>query len=241
MLGRVGYGGPAARRARTPQLAPTWRIMGAADRIGAPLDPRRFDESYYRRFYGGPERVHGAREIAHLASGVAGIAAWLGVDVRSVLDVGAGVGLWRRWFRRHRPRVQFRSIDVSEYACRAYGHERRDISAWRARHAFDLIVFHSVLQYMRDADAARAIDNVGRMCRGLLYLETVTSEDAPNLDLARTDTAIHVRPAAWYRARLSRHFVQVGAGLWASRRANVALYALEAPAPSPAKRVRRRA
>jgi SAM-dependent methyltransferase len=195
------------------------------------MHARSFDRSYYRRYYLGPDRVHGARDIAHLASGVSGIAAWLGVDVRAVLDVGAGTGLWGRWFRRHRPRVELRSIDVSEYACRAYGHERRDISAWRARRSFDLVVFHSVLQYMGDAEAARAIDNVGRMCRGLLYLEAVTREDTPNLDLERTDTAIHVRPAAWYRARLSRHFVEIGAGLWAARRAQLPLYALEAPPP----------
>jgi SAM-dependent methyltransferase len=202
------------------------------------MDPRRFDEAYYRRFYLGRGRVHGAREIGHLASGVTGIAAWLGVDVRSVLDVGAGTGLWGQWFRRHQPTVRFRSIDVSEYACETFGHERRDISAWRARRSFDLVIFHSVLQYMEAAAAERAIDNVGRMCRGLLYLEVVTREDGPNLDLARTDTAIVVRPAAWYRARLSRHFVQVGAGLWAARRAKVALYALEAAAPLPARKRR---
>lgn len=183
--------------------------------------------------------MHGARDIAHLASGVFGISAWLGVDVRSVLDVGAGTGLWRRWFRRHHPGVRFRSIDVSEYACRAYGHERRDISAWRARTTFDLVIFQSVLQYLEDPDAARAIDHVGRMCRGLLYLEAVAREDAPTLDLGKTDTAIHVRTAAWYRARLSRHFTQIGAGLWASRRAGVALYALEAPAPPARRKVRR--
>lgn len=189
----------------------------------------RFDAAYYRRYYGGPDRVHGAQEIAHLASGVAGLARWLGVDVRSVLDVGAGPGLWRRWFRRHRPAVRYRSIDVSDHACRVYGHERRDISRWRAARTYDLVVCQSVLQYLEDAAAARAIDHLGRMCRGLLYLETVAHEDTPNLDLEKTDTNIHVRPAAWYRARLSRHFVQIGAGLWASRRARIPLYALEVP------------
>ena len=206
------------------------------------LESRRFDRSYYRRFYAGPDRVHGARDIARLASGVVGIAAWLGVEVRSVLDVGAGTGLWGRWFRRHRPRARVRSIESSEYACRAYGHERRDIAAWCARETFDLVVFHSVLQYLDDAQAARAIVHVGRMCRGLMYLEAVAREYGPLLDLGRTDTAIHVRPAAWYRARLSRHFVQVGAGLWASRRARIPLYALEAAAPDasgPRRAVRR--
>jgi SAM-dependent methyltransferase len=196
-----------------------------------PRDPARFDAAYYRRYYGGPDRVHGAREVAHLAAGVAGLASWLGVDLRAVLDVGAGTGLWRRWFRRHRPRVRYRSVDVSEHACRVYGHERRDISRWRVARAFDLVVCQSVLQYLDDRDAARAVDNLGRMCRGLLYLETVTREDTPSLDLERTDTNIHVRPAAWYRARLARHFVQIGAGLWAAKGARLPLYALEVPEP----------
>lgn len=201
------------------------------------MNAARFDAAYYRRYYGGPDRVHGAREIAHLAAGVAGLAAWLGLEVRSVLDVGAGPGLWGRWFRRHRPGVRYRSIDVSAHACRVWGHERRDISRWRAARSFDLVVCQSVLQYLDDAGAARAVENLGRMCRGLLYLETVTREDGPSLDLAKTDTNVHVRPVRWYRARLARHFVQLGAGLWASRRAGIPLYALEVP-PPPGPRAR---
>lgn len=204
------------------------------------MNPARFDAAYYRRFYRGPDRVHGAREIAALAAGVAGLAAWLGVEVRSVLDVGAGTGLWGAWFRRHRRRVKVRSVDYSADACRLYGHERRDISRWRARGRFDLVVCHSVLQYLDDAAAARAIDNLGRMCRGLLYLEAPAQEDAPILDLARTDTVFHLRPVDWYRARLARHFVQVGAGLWASRGAPVRLWALEAPGPARALTARSR-
>lgn len=209
--------------------------------LGRPPDPARFDAAYYARYYGGADRVHGAAEIAHLAAGVAGIAAWLGLDLRSVLDVGAGPGLWRRWFRRHRPAVRYRSIDVSPHACRVYGHERRDISRWRAARTFDLVVCQSVLQYLDDAAAARAIDNLGRMCGGLLYLETVAREDTPHLDLERTDTNIHVRPADWYRTRLARHFLQVGAGLWAARRARVPLYALEVAPRREGPRRRRRA
>lgn len=200
------------------------------------MDPARFDAAYYARYYRGPGRVHGAREIAALARGVTGLAGWLGLDLRAVLDAGAGTGLWGRWFRRHRPGVKVRSVDVSAHACRAFGHERRDLSRWRARGRFDLVICHSVLQYLDDRAAARAIDNLGRMCRGLLYLEAPTVEDAPILDLARTDTVFHLRPVGWYRARLARHFVQVGAGLWASRRAPLRLWALEGPGDAPLRR-----
>lgn len=188
----------------------------------------RFDEAYYRRHYAGRARVHSAREIARLAGGVTGLAGWLGVELEAVLDVGAGPGLWRDWFRRHRPAVRYRSTDVSPYACRRYGHEQRDISRWRSRERHDLIVCQGVLQYLDDGDAARAIGNLAAMCRGLLYLEAITTRDlAEVVDRGATDLAIHARSGAWYRRRLAPGFVQVGAGLWAARRAGLPLYELE--------------
>ena len=191
--------------------------------------PRPFDEAYYTKHYGGRARVHSAVEIARLASGVCGLAGWLGVELESALDVGAGPGLWRDWFRRHRPEVRYRSTDLSAYACERYGHERRDISRWRARGRFDLVVCQGVLQYLEAADAERAIENLGAMARGLVYLEIVTRHDlAEVVDLETTDTAIHARTGAWYRKRLRPHFVQVGAGLWAARRAGLPFYELEA-------------
>ena len=100
---------------------------------GAMPARQRFDAEYYRRHYQGPDRVHTASQVGRLAAGVSGLAAWLGVEVRSVLDVGAGPGYWRSWFRRHRPGVRYLSTDASAWACRRYGHVRRDISAWRPR------------------------------------------------------------------------------------------------------------
>ena len=91
-----------------------------------------FDASYFRRYYESRRsRVYGQEQIAELARGVTGFVRWFGGDVEKVLDVGAGTGLWRDWFRENLPAVQYRSVDVSEYACAKYGHERRDISQWR--------------------------------------------------------------------------------------------------------------
>lgn len=189
----------------------------------------RFDAGYYHRHYVGADRVHSARELGHLAGGVFGLAGWFGLEIRAVLDVGAGLGLWRGWLERNHPRVKYRSVDVSPYACETYGHELRDISGWRARERFDLVICHSVLQYLDDAAAARALDNIGRMCRGLLYLEAVTRSDVPILDLEKSDTQMHVRSGAWYRRELRRHFFQIGAGLWGARRSPVQLFDLEGP------------
>jgi SAM-dependent methyltransferase len=190
-------------------------------------DGARFDRSFFQRFYYGEDRAHTAREVARLVGGVCGLSRWLGLEIGSVLDVGAGTGVWRAPLRRLVPGVRYRSIDLSPYACRRYGHERRDISRWRARGRFDLVVCHAVLQYLDDAAAARALRNLGAMCAGMLYLEAITRADVPILDLRRTDTAVHLRSPRWYRQRLSQDFVQVGGGLWAARRGPVQLYALE--------------
>ena len=188
----------------------------------------RFDAAYYHRHYLGADRVHSPRQLGQLASGIFGLAGWFGLELRTVLDVGAGLGLWRDWLARAHPRVRYRSVDVSPYACETYGHELRDISTWRARERFDLVVCHSVLQYLDGPGAERAIDNLGAMCRGLLDLEAITRADLDVVDRARTDTAVHARAGRWYRRRLERHFVQVGAGLWASRRSGLLFYELEA-------------
>lgn len=187
----------------------------------------RFDAAYFRRYYRGSGRVHDARELAPLVKGVCGLAAWLGVKVRTVLDVGAGTGVWRGLLGRELPLVRYRSVDVSAHACALFGHERRDISRWRARERYDLVVCHGVLPYLSDREAVSAMGNLGAMCRGLLYLEAITRADLAVLDLQRTDTAVHLRPGSFYRTGLAHDFVQVGAGLWAARRGPVQLYELE--------------
>lgn len=214
--------------------------MPAGRVLSSPAMParQRFDAEYYRRHYQGPDRVHSAPQVGRLAAGVSGLAAWLGVEIRSVLDVGAGPGYWRSWFRRHRPGVRYLSTDVSGWACRRYGHVRRDISAWRPRARYDLVVCQGVLPYLDDGAADRAIENLSAACRGLLYLEAVTRHDLDEVvDAGRTDTSIHVRTGGWYRDRLAPHFAQVGAGLWAARSAGIPLYELEgAPVHSTLRR-----
>jgi hypothetical protein len=189
----------------------------------------RFDESYYARHYGPRRGVLSRREIDQLARGVCGLAAFLGQPVERVLDVGAGAGFWRDWFRRNRPAIRVRSVDASPYACERFGHERRDISRWRGRERHDLVICHGVLQYLDDAACTRAIANLAAMSRGLLYLEVPTRRDlATIVDREASDLECHARPGAWYRTRLERHFRQVGAGLWAARSSGLVFYELEA-------------
>jgi len=187
----------------------------------------RFGAEYYRRFYG-RDAVHNRRQIASLASAVHSMCTWWGVAPRSMLDVGAGPGYWRDWYRNEHPRVRVSSVDMSEHACAQFGHERRDITEWRPARPFDLVVCHGVLQYPDDAAATRAIDNLAAACAEVLYLEVPTTHDYDHtVDAASTDMDVHHRSARWYRARLEKHFVQAGAGLWVRRGGRVLLYELE--------------
>jgi hypothetical protein len=189
-----------------------------------------FDAKYYRRFYESKKtRVSGAGEGAHLCAGVVGMIRWFGGRLDTVLDVGAGVGLWRDWFRAHLPAVKYRSTEVSDYACATYGHERRDITSWRARERFDLVVCQGVLPYLDDAGASSAIVNLAAMTRGFLYLEAITVRDLGAVcDRDLTDVSVHARPGSFYRTRLAKHFTQIGCGLFYKKDGPLQFYELEA-------------
>lgn len=188
-----------------------------------------FDAGYYARFYESRRtRVQGPKEVAHLASGIVAMVEWLGTDIRSVLDVGAGPGLWRDWFAAQRPKARYLSTDVSPYACETYGHQRRDIVTWRARTRFDLVVCQGVLPYLSRTDAARAVANLGAMTRGFLYLEAVTAEDLRTVcDGTKTDGDMRGHPASFYRKHLDRWFVPLAFGLFMAKSNPVVLYELE--------------
>ena len=196
-------------------------------------DPAPFGAAYFDRFYESKTtRVYGEREVRRLARGVTGMIGWLGGDLHSVLDVGAGSGLWRDWFAARRPSVRYRSTDTSAYACERYGHERRDIARWRARQQFDLVVCQGVLQYLPDDDAESALENIAAMCRGFLYLEVVTQRDLRDAcDTQRTDVEVHARTGAWYRARLRKHFTMLGCGLHYKKDGPLVFYELEQASP----------
>ncbi len=191
--------------------------------------PQPFDARYFRRYYESPRsRVYGRTQVAALASGVAGMVQWLGGDLKKVLDVGAGTGLWRDWFREHRPEVRYRSTDVSVYACAKYGHELRDISRWRSREKFDLVVCQGVLPYLDDPACARAVRNLAAACRGFLYLEAITARDLQQVvDRKRTDLSMEARPAALYRRLLAPHFERLGCGLYYVKGGPAVFYELE--------------
>lgn len=189
-----------------------------------------FDLAYYDRFYVDPKtRVADEAHHGRLVQGVVSMIEYFGVELERVLDVGAGVGRWGAWFAKNRPSVRVRSTELDPVVCERFGHEQRDITSWRAKQSFDLVVCQGVLPYLDDDGCARAIENLAAMSRGFLYLEAITARDLDEVcDRQKTDLRVHARTGRWYRSRLGKHYDEVGAGLFYVKDGEVAFYELEA-------------
>lgn len=190
----------------------------------------QFDDAYYHRYYVDPStRVYTQKRHASLIVGVVSMVEWFGIELRSVLDVGAGLGWWPAWLKRHRRRARVVSTELEKAICEKHGHVQADITTWRIPERFDLVVCQGVLPYLDDEGARKAVGNLASMCGNFLYLEAITKEDFHgSIDAERTDLRVTLRTAAFYRRLLKPHFREVGAGLFAARSANLPFYALEA-------------
>ena len=197
-------------------------MPGVKQRIAAMLGsmPRRaFDAAFYRRFYFDPRtQVTSRAETVARAKTVAALVEHLDIPVRTILDAGCGLGWMRRPLLRAFPRATYTGIEVSRHVCERYGWTHASLSSYRTRRRFDLVICDDVLQYLTDFEAARAIANIGRLCRGALFLQAPTREDwRRNADRSCSDEDIHLRPTSWYRTRLMRRFRHAGFGLYVRR------------------------
>jgi SAM-dependent methyltransferase len=182
-----------------------------------------FDANFYRRFYlDARTQVTTRAEMAAHARLIASLVQSLDLPVRAILDAGCGLGWMRRPLLREFPRAKYTGIEISRHICDRYGWTHASLATYRTRARFDLVVCNDVLQYLTDAEAARAVANLGRLCRGALFLHAPTREDwTRNADRSCSDEDIHLRPTAWYRTRLARRFRHAGFGLYVRRGAPV--------------------
>jgi SAM-dependent methyltransferase len=193
-----------------------------------------FDAGFYRRYYLDPRtRVASRADAVRLGRFVCAYVDYLGFRIRRVLDAGCGLGHLRHPVREYFPRARYVGLETSDYLCCRHGWVQKSIADYAPGTGFDLVFCHDVLQYLDDRTAARALANLGRLCCGALYFSVLTVEDwRRNADRARTDAgadAVRLRPAAWYKARLARHFRPLGGGLLARRGYDPLLWELEKP------------
>ena len=149
--------------------------------------------------------------------------------MQRVLDLGCGIGLWQAVIARHFPRAAYHGVEYSAYLCERYGFEQGSVLDYEAREPFDFVICQGVLPYLGAGDVRKAVNNIAKLCRGVLYLEAVTREDWDEgiIDKRRTDRAMQFHPAALYRRALAKHFRCLGGGLWLSQRSPLPVYALE--------------
>ena len=188
-----------------------------------------FDQAYYQRFYFDPRTAVTSRaEMRARARLIGAFTAHVGLPVRRMLDAGCGTGLLRAPLCRALPKAAYVGLESSEYLCRRYGWQHGTLQDFSAREPFDLVVCYDVLQYLSARQAAGALANLARVCRGVLYFSALTRRDwQVNCDRTRTDPEVHLRDADWYRTRLRRHFREMGAGFWLRRGAPLIVWDME--------------
>lgn len=189
----------------------------------------RFDRAYYDRFYGDEKtRVTSAEETARLARFVTSYLDYLGVRVATVLDVGCGLGLWRKPLKKAYPGVSYVGLEYSEHIATKYGWIQGSIGTYRGA-PVDLVICQGVLQYVPDRELPLAIENLARLSRHALYLEALTQKDwEERVDTDVTDGAVHLRPASRYRRLLSgAGFRACGGGVYLGPKSGGVLFELE--------------
>jgi 2-polyprenyl-3-methyl-5-hydroxy-6-metoxy-1,4-benzoquinol methylase len=190
-----------------------------------------FDKDYYQRFYFDPRTAVVSRaEMNARARLIAAYAEHIGLPVRRMLDAGCGIGLLRAPLQRAFPRSVYVGLEYSEYLCKRYGWQQGSLSTYAAD-PFDLVVCYDVMQYLDDYTATRALANLARLTRGVLYLSALTERDwRENCDRTRTDREVHLRSAQWYGRRLRRYFRPSGAGFWVRRGSPLTTWEMETAA-----------
>lgn len=192
--------------------------------------PRRsFDRDYYRRFYSDRHtRVTDRAEMSRRAALIGAILKHFELRVRTILDVGCGVGLLRAPLLAQFADARYQGLETSDYLCRRFGWIRGSIVDYSTASPADLTICYDVAQYLDDRSAARAMARLAAATRMVLYFSALTTEDwRDNCDQARTDGNVHLRTGRWYRARLARRFRPIGLGLWLKRGYRLVQWELE--------------
>lgn len=189
----------------------------------------RFGPEFYRRHYlDRRTRVVTPAEMRRRADLVAAFVRHGELPLRSILDVGCGLGLMRDSLVGHFPRARYTGLEFSEYLCERHGWQQGSVATWNPGRSYDLVICYDVLQYLDVRPAAAALRNLARLCHGVLHFGALTQEDWDlYCDQRNTDRDVHLRPGAWYRRRLAPAFINAGSGMFVRRGAPVHLWELD--------------
>ncbi|MDW5441143.1 class I SAM-dependent methyltransferase [Polaromonas sp. SM01] len=189
-----------------------------------------FDEAYYQRYYFDKKTsVIDAGHVERLGNFVCSYLKYLRVPVKRVLDVGCGIGVWREIVAKHFPDASYQGVEFSAYLCERFGWERGSVVDYSSAEPFDLVICQAVLSYLSPADLKLALHNLGKLSRGALYVEAATREDYDRdiIDDELADPRLYRHRADLYRRGLQDSLIDLGGGVWLSRKLDVPLFELE--------------
>lgn len=189
-----------------------------------------FDEAYYQRFYFDKKTsVVDPQHMERLGTFVCSYLKYLRVPVHRVLDVGCGIGLWKDIMAQHFPGASYQGVEFSPYLCERFGWQQGSVVDYVADAPFDFVICQGVLPYLSPPDLKAALHNLGRLSQGALYVEAVSREDYERdiIDEDLTDNRVFRHRADLYRRGLQEGAIELGGGVWLSRKAEVPLFALE--------------
>ena len=199
-------------------------------------DPSAFDREFFDRFYRRrATRASGPEDFRRVSRFVLAYLDYLEIEVRTVLDLGCGLGRWKAALGEHDPRIRYTGVDISPWASKTYGWHRASVEGFRSDTRYDLVICQDVLPYLPKPRLRQAIDNIASLTGQAAYLQVVTDEDwtGDACDPKRTDGSMNRFPASWYRRLLGRHFLNCGGGLFVPRDGGVVLWELEHCARGP--------
>jgi SAM-dependent methyltransferase len=185
--------------------------MAPPENLPADAGRKRYDEAYFTKWYRDPRtRVHTPDSVRRKVRMVLGVAEYfLGREIRTVLDVGAGEGTWGVELRRVRPGLRYVGVDPSEYVVARHGRRRNiKLGSFEKLHTmslgtgYDLVVCADVLQYIPDAELKRGARHIAGLINGVAFLESYTTGDDMEGDLE----GWHSRSKSKYR----RIFAEAG-------------------------------
>ena len=188
-----------------------------------------FDRAYYQRFYYDTRTAVTTKiEARNRARLIAAHADYIGLPVKRILDAGCGTGMLRKTLLTQLKGATYTGMETSEYLCERYGWDHGLIQTYKSKKPFDLVVCYDVVQYLDSVTAKRALNNLARLCRGMLYFTALTKKDwEENCDQSRTDANVHLRTAEWYRRGLRANFQDLGSGFWLRRGVPLTVWDLE--------------
>lgn len=178
----------------------------------------RFTRAYYARYY--DDEVSNRYFVAHTQACVSFIIAacqMLDIRIRTVADVGAGTDMWKRELTNRS--IRYSGYDVSPYACRTFGWKRLAIERGVPPRA-DLVICNSVLSYLDDTSAIRAMHNLRAAARKVLFISVATKHDYDTIICSeRSDTNVYQRNRDFYTTSLEQGFWHFGGGLFVRKTA----------------------